>query len=125
MSNKAVFKGVYPIGDTDTHALPIREIGPALGYYTQVLGFSVVSKDKKSAVLQRDSVKIGLAVNGANPEQASCYFDVSDVDALREELDAKGIEPSPIRVDEHEGKKYRVCFAQEPYGVCFCFGQPA
>ncbi|MBI1929351.1 VOC family protein [Candidatus Poribacteria bacterium] len=125
MSNKAVFKGVYPIGDTDTHALPIRGIGPALGYYTQVLGFSVVSKDKKSAVLQRDSVKIGLAVNGANPEQASCYFDVSDVDALREELDAKGIEPSPIRVDEHEGKKYRVCFAQEPYGVCFCFGQPA
>lgn len=125
MSIRAVFKGVYPIGDTDINALPVKGIGPAIGYYRQVLGFSVVSKDQKSAVLQRDNVKIGLAVNGADPEQASCYFDVTDVEALRGELDEKGIEPSPIRVDEHGGNKYRLFFAQEPYGVCFCFGQPA
>lgn len=125
MSERAVFKGVYPIGDTDLNALPVRKIGPAIGYYTQMFGFSVVSRDDKSAVLQRDGVKIGLAVNGDDPEQASCYFDVSDVEAMWRELDQKGIEPSQIRVDEHGGKKYRVIFAQEPYGVCFCFGQPA
>jgi hypothetical protein len=125
MSARVVFKGVYPIGSTDINALPVRGIGPAIGYYTQILGFAVVSKDKKSVVLQRDNVKIGLAVNGADPEQASCYFDVTDVEALRQELDEKGIEPSPIRLDEHQGNKYRVFFAQEPYGVCFCFGQPA
>jgi lactoylglutathione lyase len=123
MSANVVFNKVSPIGDTDTSALPIRSVGPAIGYYTQVLGFSVVSKEKDRAVLQRDDATIGLAVNGADPEQASCYFGVSDVEALRRELEGKGIEPSPLRVDDHGGKKYRVFLAQEPYGVCFCFGQ--
>ena len=50
---------------------------------------------------------------------------VGDVEQLREELAARGIEPSPVRLDEHGGKQYRVFFAKEPYGVCFCFGQPA
>jgi hypothetical protein len=123
MSASVVFKGVHPIGDTDTNALPVRSLGPAIGYYTQVLGFSVVLKDSNRAVLQRDEAKIGLAVNGQDPEQASCYFPVSDVEALRRELEEKGIDPSPLRVDDHGGKQYRVFFAQEPYGVCFCFGQ--
>jgi hypothetical protein len=123
MPASIVFKSVSPIGDTDTNALPVRSLGPAIGYYTQVLGFSVVLKDSNRAVLQRDEAKIGLAVNGRDPEQASCYFGVCDVEALRSELEEKGIEPSPLRVDEYGGKRYRVFFAQEPYGVCFCFGQ--
>jgi lactoylglutathione lyase len=125
MSQQAIFNGVFPIGDTDIKALPVKALGPAIGYYTQVLGFSLVSKADKTAVLQRDGATIGLAVNGQDPEQASCYFAVGDVEALRGELVAKGIEPSPLRLDEHEGKQYRVFFAKEPYGVCFCFGQPA
>jgi len=124
ISRNAVFKSVHPIGDTNPDALPAKEIGPAVGYYTQVLGFAVASKERDSAVLRRDDVEIRLAVNGLDPEQASCYFAVSDVEALRRELDAKGIEPSPVAVQEHDGKRYRVFFAKEPYGVCFCFGQP-
>ena len=50
MLASVVFKGVYPIGDADTNALPVKEIGPAVGYYTQVLGFSLVTKDRNSAV---------------------------------------------------------------------------
>lgn len=125
MSGRVFFSGVYPIGDTDVNNLPVKHLGPAIGYYTQVLGFSVVSRDEKTAVLRRDEAQIGLAENGRDPEQASCYFAVGDVEALRRELEQAGIEPSPIREDEHEGKHYRVCFAREPYGVCFCFGQPA
>jgi hypothetical protein len=125
MAEQLRFERVAPIGDTDTKALPVKEIGPAIGYYTQVLGFSVVSKGDDKAVLRRDSAEIGLAVNGADPEQASCYFAVSDVEALRRELDSKGVEPSALRVDEYGGRRYRVFFAKEPYGVCFCFGQPA
>jgi lactoylglutathione lyase len=125
MSRSVVFEGVYPIGDTDTNALPVKEIGPAVGYYTQVLGFSLVTKDRESAVLERDDARIGLAVNGRDPEQASCYFAVNDVEALRRELDAKGIQPGDVCVQEHEDKHDRVFFAKEPYGVCFCFGQPA
>ena len=125
MSSSVVFKAVYPIGETDTNALPVKEIGPVIGYYTQVLGFSLVSKDRTSAVLERDGARIGLAVNGHDPEQASCYFPVSDVEILWRELDAKGIEPGEIQVQEYDGRRYRVFFAKEPYGVCFCFTQPA
>jgi hypothetical protein len=53
MPASIVFKSVSPIGDTDTNALPVRSLGPAIGYYTQVLGFSVVLKDSNRAVLQR------------------------------------------------------------------------
>ena len=125
MSNLTVFQSVHPIGDTDFNALPVKEFGPAIGYYTQVLGFSLVEKQNEKVILQRDDVKIGLACNGNDPEQASCYFAVSDVEALRRELHEKGIEPSELRVDNHNGTKYRIFFAKEPYGVCFCFGQPA
>lgn len=120
---KTEFKNVYPIGNTDVHALPIKEIGPAIGYYTRVLGFSVVSRSKESAVLQRDSARIGLARNGADPEQASCYFAVRGLDALYEEFYGAGIEPSPVRITQHEGKPQKIFFAKEPYGVCFCFGE--
>ena len=118
------FKSAGAIGDTDLDALPVKEIGPAVGFYTQCLGFALVSKGPNAARLKRDDVEIGLAVNGQDPEQASCWFSVDDVDALRRELEAKGMEPGTISEQVHGGKPYRVFFAKEPYGVCFCFTQP-
>ena len=118
------FLSVSPIGDTSVNALPVRAIGPAIGYYSQILGFVVTERGGDSATLRRDAATIGLAKNGDDPEQASVYFSVSDTAALRRELAEKGIEPSELRTDEYGGKRYRVFFAQEPYGVCFCFGQP-
>jgi hypothetical protein len=123
MPHPVFFKAVGPIGDTDIQALPVKSIGPAIGFYTQCLGFTLVSKDQATAELRRDDVHIGLAVNGRDPEQASCWFSVSDVDALWREFDAKGIEPGIIDEQEFDGKPYRVFFAKEPYGVCFCFTQ--
>jgi hypothetical protein len=118
-----MFRGVYPIGDTDVTALPIRAVGPAVAHYTHVLGFHLISKTNTTALLARDDARIGLAVNGKDPEQASCYFEVSDVEALHEELSARGIEPSPLRDEQHGSGRQRIFFAQEPFGVCFCFGQ--
>jgi hypothetical protein len=125
MPGKLFFDAVGPIGDTEIHALPVKELGPAIGYYTQCLGFTLVSNDKTTAMLRRDNVQIGLAVNGRDPEQASCWFSVGDVDALWREYDAKGIAPGVIDQQQFDGKCYRVFFAKEPYGVCFCFTQPA
>ena len=124
MNSTVVFKSAGAIGDTDINALPIKEVGPAVGYYTQCLGFSLISKDETTARLRRDDVHIGLAVNGRDPEQASCWFSVSDVDALRREFDGKGIAPGVIDEQQFGGKPYRVFFAKEPFGVCFCFTQP-
>lgn len=125
MPERVPFKAVHPIGDTDTDALPVEEIGPAIGYDTQALCYSLISMDRATAVLIRDDARIGLAVNGRDPEQASCDFAISDVDASRRELDARGVEPGVIDVQEHEGNRYRVFFAREPYCDCFYFGQPA
>jgi len=125
MSKVPEFRGVYPIGDTDPQALPVKDVDSAIGYYTRVLGFSVVSRSPEAAVLERDRVRIGLARNGADPDQASCYFDVANAEALRAELEACGIAPSPFRLDEQDDGTYRIFFAREPYGVCFCFGEPA
>lgn len=125
MSATVEFHRVHPIGDTDSAALPVKEIGPAVGYYTCVLGFELVERQESRATLRRDAAVIGLERNDRDPEQASCYFAVSDVEALHRELTAKGIEPSAIKTQEHGGDRYRVFFAKEPYGVCFCFGQPA
>ena len=36
MPQGVFFRAVGPIGDTDTDALPVKEIGPAIGYYTPV-----------------------------------------------------------------------------------------
>jgi lactoylglutathione lyase len=124
MSKGVFFKAAGPIGDTDTKAIPVREIGPAVGYYTQRLGFSLLSKDKTTARLRRDDVEIGLAVNGQDPEQASCWFSVGDVDALHREYEAKEIGPGIIDEQEYDGKPFRVFFAKDPYGVCFCFTHP-
>jgi catechol 2,3-dioxygenase-like lactoylglutathione lyase family enzyme len=123
MTQHAAFKAVFPIGSTDPEALPVKELGPAIGYYTQVLGFTLVQKTERAARLQRDAVHIGVAVNGHDPEQASCYFAVTDVAALHAELASKGIEPTEVQRDEHDGRPLLVFFAKEPYGACFCFGQ--
>ena len=108
MSRDVFFRAVGPIGETDTSALPVKEIGPAVGYYTRCLGFVLVSMDKTTTVLRRDDVQIGLAVNGQDPEQASCWFSVGDVNALWRELDARGIGPGIIDEQEYDGKPHRV-----------------
>ena len=117
------FVGAFPIGDTSVSALPVKHLGPAIAFYTHVLGFTVTESGEKSATLKRGDAVIGLAENEADPEQASVYFEVRDLDALHRELTEKHTAPTPISLSENDGKNYRVFFAREPYGVCFCFGQ--
>jgi catechol 2,3-dioxygenase-like lactoylglutathione lyase family enzyme len=126
-------KAVFPISDEDTNALPVKERDRAIKFYTEVLGFSLVTKDASSAVLKRDDVQIGLVVKGDHdPARAgSCYFDVADVEALRRELEGKGAKPGAVEIRAHQGKNYRIFFVREcdmmesHDGYCFCFGQPA
>ena len=122
------FKAVYPISDEDINALPVKEIGPAVAFYKAVLGFSVVSSDATTAVLRRDEAQIGLIrKEDHEPRQAgSCCFAISDLESLREELEASGGKPGVFGIDEWGGKKYRTFFLREDEnGYCFCFSQPA
>ncbi|MDE2127154.1 MAG: VOC family protein [Armatimonadetes bacterium] len=104
-------------------AVPVNTIGPSLAFYTRILGFTVVSRDAKTAHLKRGGAEIGLVENKDDPQQASCWFAVRDVEQLRAEFVSAGIEPGEIDLQEWDGRKHRVFFAKEPYGVCFCFSQ--
>ena len=88
-------KAVYPIGNENIQALPVREMGPAVAFYQAVLGFSLVTGDSTKAVLERDDVSIGLVrQTDHDPGQAgSCYFAVSDVEDLHREFESKGAKP--------------------------------
>jgi lactoylglutathione lyase len=121
------FKAVYPISNEDTNALPVKEIDPAIAFYQEVLGFSVISSDSTSAVLKRDEVQIGLTrQEDHEPRRAgSCCFAISDLESLRSELEANGGQPGEFGIDEWGGKKYRTFFLREAEnGYCFCFSQP-
>ncbi len=121
------FKGVYPISGEDPNALPVKEIGPAVEFYKTVLGFSVVASDEATATLQRDDARLGLVRKPDHKpgEAGSCAFSVTDLDAMRAELDGRGLDLGVIRIDEWDVKKYRVFFLREAEnGYCYCFTQP-
>lgn len=124
--SRATYNAVHPIGNTDPKNLPVPNLESALPFYEQALGFTVRSRAATpcpSAVIARDGVEIVLAENGGDPEQASCYIAVSDVDLAYRELWDRSVNPTDIRTDEHEGRKYRVFFVRAPDGLCFCLGQ--
>jgi hypothetical protein len=127
------FKGVYPISNEDTNALPVKELGSAIAFYETVLGFSVIARDTMTAVLKRDEAQIGLIQKADHDwrRAGSCYFAVSDLEALRRELESKGAKPGATEIQKHDGKNYRLFFVREcdmmesHDGYCFCFGEPA
>ena len=119
-------KGVYPISGEDLAALPVKEIGPAVAFYETVLAFSVVASDETTATLKRDDAQLGLVkVPDHKPEEAgSCAFAVTDLDAMRAELDGRGLDLGGIRIDERGGEEYRVFSLRKAENrCCYCFSQ--
>src|SRR5262249_25747176 len=94
-------KGEYPISGEDLSALPVKEVGPAVEFYKTVLAFSVVARDETTATLKRDDAQLGLVKQPDHkPEEAgSCAFAVTDLDAMRAELDGRGLDLGTIRID--------------------------
>jgi lactoylglutathione lyase len=124
--SSVTYQSVHPIGDTDPMALPVADVERAVPYYESRLGFQVESRQEapvKTVVLARDQIRIALSENGGDPEQASCYMEVSDVGQAREELAAAGVNPSELRTDQYGGNTYRVFFVRDNDGLCYCIGQ--
>jgi catechol 2,3-dioxygenase-like lactoylglutathione lyase family enzyme len=129
MSGAVVFKSVSGINcEMGVKPSPVRALEPHVAFYTDVLGFTLARRDQQSAVLKRDNVHIELVVSPDHDPatSGSCYFDVSDVKALRQELLDAGAAPGAIEVQEYGGKHFRLFFLKEGYDdYCFCFGEPA
>ena len=80
-------------------ALPVPDLGAAIPFYENVMGFSVVSRidsPHKSAVLRRDGIHIGLVQNGGDPTQEQCQ---------RAE---QPIAPPPVQETHHEALRTKL-----------------
>ncbi len=123
----AIFKTASPYAD-DAMNLPVESVDTALPFYQTVMGFQVLSRSeapRKSAVLGRDSIQIGLAENGGDPTQEGCFFEVDDIEAAFNELQSNGLDrdEAGYRIDQHGETSFRVFFVIAPDGLCYCLGQ--
>lgn len=124
---KAIFKSASPYQD-DKMNLPVANVEAAIPFYETVMGFQVLSRNDspcKSAILERDSVQIGLAENGGDPEQEGCFFEVDNVEAAFAELQANGLgrDEAGFRLDQHGDTVWKVFFVIAPDRLCYCLGE--
>jgi lactoylglutathione lyase len=124
---KAVFKSAHPY-QKDEMNLPVADVDSSIPFYERVMGFQVLSRNDsphKSAVLTRDSVRIGLAENGGDPTQDGCFFEVDNAETAFDELKSNGLEKETARFDtqRYGEKTYKVFFVVAPDGLCYCLGE--
>lgn len=100
-------------------------------FYTEVLGLKIIAEHYREA---RQSYKLDLALPGgsqielfsfpnapARPSRPEAQglrhlaFSVSDVEACKTELETKGIEVEPVRVDPYTGRRFT--FFADPDGL--------
>jgi glyoxylase I family protein len=100
-------------------------------FYTQVLGLAIIAENYRA---ERDSYKLDLAlsdggqielfsfphppVRPSQPEACGLRhlaFVVNSVEQIKQQLETKGIEVEPIRIDEFTGKAYT--FFSDPDGL--------
>ncbi|MBM3213674.1 hypothetical protein FJZ36_01985 [Candidatus Poribacteria bacterium] len=121
-----VYRSVHPIGDTDPNGMPVADVERAAAWYAEKMGFRAKprrSNPVPTVVLERDGVEFTIAENGGDPEQASLYLAVSDVEAASQDLASKGLRIANRRIDEHNGARYDVFFVKDEDGLCYCIGQ--
>ena len=124
---KPLFKTAVPYL-ADAMNLPVENVEAAIPFYESIMGFRVVSrKDSpcKSAILGRDSIRIGLAENGGDPTQEGCFFEVDNAEAAFAELKSNGLkkEEAGFRFDRYGDTTYKVFFVVAPDGLCYCLGE--
>src|SRR5262249_42747472 len=96
MSSAAFFRSVSGINcDMGERPSPVRALEPHIDFYTKLLGFALAKRDSASALLKRDGVQIELVLKPDHDPatSGSCYFDVSDVEGLRQEFIDAGAKP--------------------------------
>ncbi len=100
-------------------------------FYTEILGLTIIQEVYRA---ERQSYKLDLAVNGlyqielfsfpdppkrpSRPEATGLRhlaFSVNDLDKAVADLQAKGVELEPIRIDELTGKRFT--FFADPDGL--------
>lgn len=111
----------------DALNLPVASVEESVPFYEQRLGFRLVERREtpvKGAILERDSVRIGLVESGGDPTQDGSFFEVSNVEAVFEELTGRGLKLTAPKVQKSKGGTLRAFFVVAPDGLCFMLGEP-
>ncbi|WP_077920705.1 VOC family protein [Spirosoma sp. 209] len=125
--SKATISQAWPYQQSPMN-LPVADVDRALPFYTDTLGFQLVSRSDtphKAATLTRDTIQIGLAENGGDPTQDGCFFAVDNLDNAFAELKTNGL---PQEQPTYDYQKYgetvwKVFFVVAPDGLCYCYGE--
>jgi hypothetical protein len=69
-------------------------------------------------------VRIGFAINGGDASQDGAAILVSDVRAIKDQLESNGANIGNWRVDERNGQRMQVFFVVAPDGLCYYVHEP-
>lgn len=122
----ASFRAAYPY-QNDVLALPVADSQEAKLWYSQNFEMQEVERGTQPnsyVILERDGVKIGFAENGGDPTQDGAAVLVQGISELRDELESRGVKLSDWRIDENDGKQFKVFFVVAPDGLCYYFHEP-
>ena len=126
MADEPRFKKAFPY-QKDVLALPVMDLDAASKWYSEHFGMTEVERLDEpvpTVILERDGIRIGFAINGADPGQDGAAVLVSNIRGLKDELQAKGAKIGNWRLDERDGQKYQVFFVVAPDGLCYYFHEP-
>lgn len=125
---KATFKNAWGY-QGDNMNLPVADVDASVPFYEKIMGFRVESRNHdphRSAVLERDGIRMGLAENGGDPTQDGCAFEVDNVEAAFAEFRSNGLEKetSDFKIENRkDGSSWKVFFVVAPDGLCYWFGE--
>jgi catechol 2,3-dioxygenase-like lactoylglutathione lyase family enzyme len=126
MSSEPQFKGAFPY-QKDVLALPVTDLDAASRWYCTHFGMNEVERFQQpvpTVILERDGTRIGFSVNGGDASQDGAAVLVSNIRAIKDELERNGANIGNWRVDERNGQKYQVFFVVAPDGLCYYFFEP-
>ena len=123
----ATFKNAWGY-QGDAMSLPVANIDASIPFYTDIMGFEVVSRDdaeSRSVVLGRAEIEMALVENGGDPEQDGCAFQVDNVEAVFDEFKSNGLANlSACELEKRDdGSTWKVFFVVAPDGLCFWLGE--
>lgn len=126
MSTSPKFEAAFPFQE-DVLSLPVTDIDAAAEWYSSHFGMREVERQSApvpTVILERDGTRIGFAINGGDPAQDGAAVKVSNIGAIRDELESAGAKTANWRIDERDGKRFQVFFVVAPDGLCYYFHEP-
>jgi catechol 2,3-dioxygenase-like lactoylglutathione lyase family enzyme len=126
MTTRPRFQKAFPY-QRDVLALPVTDLDAASRWYGAHFGMAEVERREEpvpTVILERDGTRLGFAINGEDASQDGAAVLVSDIQAVKDQLEKNGTAIGNWRIDERNGVKYQVFFVVAPDGLCFYFHEP-